>query len=84
VPLAIDAGGSKVLYRKQGVYLLDLRTLESTLLIPDGQSATGVSMSDDARSVLFLREGVSARYLPRFPTALPRHPPSRWPASADC
>ncbi len=57
LPLMIDAAGSKVLYQSQGLRLLDLRTLQSTLLIPANQAATGLMMSDDARRLLFLREG---------------------------
>ena len=58
MPLIIDAAASKVLYQKQdGVYLLDLGTLQSTLLVPADQPAYGFQMSDDARRLLFLRDG---------------------------
>jgi uncharacterized protein (TIGR03437 family) len=57
LPLIIDAGASKVLYQKQGLQLLDLSTLESTLLVPADQAAYGLGMNDDARRLLFLRDG---------------------------
>jgi len=58
MPLIIDANASKVLYQKQdGVYLLDLGTIQSTLLVPGEGTASGFSMSDDARRLLFLRDG---------------------------
>ena len=58
LPLIIDANASKVLYEKQdGLYLLDLGTVQSTLLLPADQIPYTVSMSDDARRLLFLREG---------------------------
>ncbi|HZK36924.1 MAG TPA: hypothetical protein VFC57_08245 [Aeromicrobium sp.] len=58
LPLIIDASASKVLYQKQnGLYLLDLRTLQSTPLVPADQFAFNLRMSDDARRLLFLRDG---------------------------
>jgi uncharacterized protein (TIGR03437 family) len=58
LPLSIDTGGSKVLYQGQdGLYLFDLGTLASTLLIPADQPASGFWMSDDALRLLFLRDG---------------------------
>jgi uncharacterized protein (TIGR03437 family) len=58
MPLIIDAAASKVLYQKQdGVYLLDLGTVQSTALLPADQPASGFRMSDDARRLLFLRDG---------------------------
>ncbi len=59
LPLIIDAAASKVLYRTQsGLYLLDLRTLQSTLLGTTDQLplTLGLMMSDDARRLLFIRE----------------------------
>jgi uncharacterized protein (TIGR03437 family) len=58
LPLIIDAAASKVLYQKQdGLYLLDLRTTLSTQLVPADQPAYSFRMSDDARRLLFLRDG---------------------------
>jgi uncharacterized protein (TIGR03437 family) len=58
LPLVIDASGSKVLYQSQGsVNLIDLGTLASTLLIPADVSVSGLTMSDDARRLLFLQGG---------------------------
>ncbi len=57
LPLIIDASGSKVLYRRQGLNLIDLRTLQSTLLIAADQAPSGLAMSDDASRLLFLRDG---------------------------
>ena len=57
LPLIIDASGSKVLYRRQGLNLIDLHTLASTQLIPADVPAFGLGMSDDARRLLFLRDG---------------------------
>jgi uncharacterized protein (TIGR03437 family) len=57
LPLLIDASASKVVYQRQGLNLLDLRTLQSTPLIPVGVYATGLNMSDDARRLLYLRDG---------------------------
>ena len=57
-PLMIDAAASKVLYRTQSsFYLLDLRTLQSTLLGTADQFAFYLNMSDDARRLLFLGNG---------------------------
>jgi uncharacterized protein (TIGR03437 family) len=57
LPLIIDASGSKVLYQRQGLNLMDLHTLESTLLVPADVVVSGLGMSDDARRLLFLRDG---------------------------
>jgi uncharacterized protein (TIGR03437 family) len=58
MPLVIDVNASKVLYQKQdGLYLLDLGTAQSTLLVPGNQPPYAFSMSDDARRLLFLRDG---------------------------
>ena len=58
MPLVIDANASKVLYQKQdGLYLLDLGTAQSTLLVPGNQPPYAFSMSDDARRLLFLFDG---------------------------
>jgi uncharacterized protein (TIGR03437 family) len=57
LPLIIDAGGSKVVYQEQGLYLLDLGSLVSTPLIPDGVSVSALAMSDDARRLSYLRDG---------------------------
>jgi uncharacterized protein (TIGR03437 family) len=58
LPLIIAADASKVLYQKQdGLYLLVLSTLQSTLLVPADQPAFNLRMSDDARRLLFLRDG---------------------------
>jgi uncharacterized protein (TIGR03437 family) len=57
LPLLIDGSGSKVLYRKQGLNLIDLRTLASTLLVPASVQVSGLEMSDDARRLLFLSDG---------------------------
>jgi uncharacterized protein (TIGR03437 family) len=57
-PLIIDAAASKVLYRTEtSFYLLDLRTLQSTLLGTADQLAFYLMMSDDARRLLFLSSG---------------------------
>jgi uncharacterized protein (TIGR03437 family) len=57
-PLIIDAAASKVLYRTEtSFYLLDLRTLQSTLLGTANQLAFYLMMSDDARRLLFLGNG---------------------------
>jgi uncharacterized protein (TIGR03437 family) len=58
LPLIIDASGSKVLYQSQGgVNLIDLGTLASTLLIPANVLVSGLTMSDDASRLLFVRDG---------------------------
>jgi uncharacterized protein (TIGR03437 family) len=57
LPLIIDASGSKVLYRKQGLNLIDLHTLTSTPLVPADVFASGPGMSDDARRLLYLSDG---------------------------
>src|ERR1039458_3120372 len=58
LPLIIDAAASKVLYQEQdGLYLLDLHTLASTLLIPADQAPTSLATSDDAGRLLFLSGG---------------------------
>jgi uncharacterized protein (TIGR03437 family) len=57
LPLIIDASGSKVLYQRQGLNLLDLGTLESTPLVPADVVVSGLEMSDDAHRLLFLRDG---------------------------
>jgi uncharacterized protein (TIGR03437 family) len=57
LPLEIDAAASNVLYQREGIRLLDLRTLQSTLLIPRDQPVSAIRMSDDARRLLYLREG---------------------------
>ena len=58
MPLIIDAGASKVLYQRQGaLYLFDLHTSGSALLIHAGQSASGFRMSDDARRLLYIGDG---------------------------
>jgi len=57
-PLMIDAAASKVLYRTEdSFYLLDLRTLQSTLLGTADQLVFYLAMSDDARRLLFLGNG---------------------------
>jgi uncharacterized protein (TIGR03437 family) len=57
-PLIIDAAASKVLYRTEtSFYLLDLGTLQSTLLGTADQLAFYLAMSDDARRLLFLGNG---------------------------
>jgi uncharacterized protein (TIGR03437 family) len=57
-PLMIDAAASKVFYRTEtSFYLLDLRTLQSTLLGTTDQFAFYLMMSDDARRLLFLGNG---------------------------
>jgi uncharacterized protein (TIGR03437 family) len=58
LPLIIDAAASKVLYQTQSsFYLLDLRTLQSTLLGTADQLVFYLAMSDDARLLLFLGNG---------------------------
>jgi uncharacterized protein (TIGR03437 family) len=58
LPLLIDAAASKVVYQRQGsLYLYDLRSLASTLLIPAGQSAFGFRLSDDARRLIYIGDG---------------------------
>ena len=57
LPLMIDSSASKVVYRKQGLRLLDLPTLQSTLLVLEDQPVAGLTMSDDAGRLLFLRDG---------------------------
>jgi uncharacterized protein (TIGR03437 family) len=58
LPLIIDAGASKVLYRRQGaLYLFDLQTSGSALLIPAAQPVSGLRMSDDARRLLYIGDG---------------------------
>ncbi|MBS1859103.1 MAG: hypothetical protein JST11_27265 [Acidobacteria bacterium] len=57
LPLIIDASGTKILYQEQGLNLIDLRTLASTLLVPADEPVSGLGMSDDARRLLFLRDG---------------------------
>jgi uncharacterized protein (TIGR03437 family) len=57
LPLIIDASGSQVLYQRQGLNLMDLRTLASTPLVPADVIVSGLGMSDDARRLLFLRDG---------------------------
>jgi uncharacterized protein (TIGR03437 family) len=57
LPLLIDARGSKVVYQKQGLNLIDLGTLTSTPLLPADVSVSSLAMSDDARRLLFLRDG---------------------------
>lgn len=55
LPMIIDAAASKVVYQRQGaVYLLDLATLASTLLVPAGQPAFGFRLSDDARRLIYI------------------------------
>jgi uncharacterized protein (TIGR03437 family) len=56
-PLAIDASGSWILYQKDGLYLLDLRSGHSNPVAPaeEGTFFSHVRMSDDARRVIFLR-----------------------------
>jgi hypothetical protein len=59
LPLLIDAAASKVLCRRQsGLYLLDLGTLQSTLLGTSDQLPLNLRMSDDARRLLYLRDGL--------------------------
>ena len=58
LPLIIDASGSKVAYRTQSnMYLLDLRTLQSTILGAAFQFAFNLRMSDDGRRLLYLGDG---------------------------
>jgi uncharacterized protein (TIGR03437 family) len=57
LPLAIDAGGSKVLYQKEGVWQIDLKSMTSSLLIPADANVANLVMSDDGDRVLFLRDG---------------------------
>lgn len=68
IPRFIDSSGARVLYwryegagpfgrRDDGVHLLDLRTGASTLLFAPGGRVRVIGMSDDARRVLFLRDG---------------------------
>jgi uncharacterized protein (TIGR03437 family) len=57
LPLIIDASGSKILYRREGLSLLDLRTLASRLLVPADVPVSGLQISDDARRLLFLSDG---------------------------
>jgi uncharacterized protein (TIGR03437 family) len=58
LPLMIDAAASKVLYRREtGLYLLDLHTLQSTLLGTSDQLPFNLTMSDDARRLLWVRDG---------------------------
>ncbi|MCU1233708.1 MAG: hypothetical protein JWP63_1675, partial [Candidatus Solibacter sp.] len=55
LPLMIDAAASKVVYQRQrAIYLLDLKTLASTLLVPAGQPAFGFRISDDARRLTYI------------------------------
>jgi uncharacterized protein (TIGR03437 family) len=55
LPLLIDAAASKVVYQQQGaVYLLDISTSASTLLVPAGPSPSGLRMSDDARRLIYI------------------------------
>ena len=57
-PLIIDAAASKVFYRTEtSFYLLDLRTLQSTLLGTADQLVFYLAMTDDARRLLFLGNG---------------------------
>jgi uncharacterized protein (TIGR03437 family) len=57
LPLIIDGSGSRVLYQRQGLNLIDLHTLVSTLLVPANVRASGLGVSDDARRFLFLSDG---------------------------
>uniref|UniRef100_Q024K6 IPT/TIG domain-containing protein n=1 Tax=Solibacter usitatus (strain Ellin6076) TaxID=234267 RepID=Q024K6_SOLUE len=58
LPLIIDADAAKVLYQRQGgLYLFDLHTSGSTLLMSAAQSASGFRMSDDARRLLYIGDG---------------------------
>ena len=57
LPLVIDANGTKVVYQRQGVNLIDLRTLASTVLIPADVTVSVLGLSDDARRLLVLRDG---------------------------
>jgi len=59
MPLTISADASKVIYSslQGGYYLADLRTLQSTLLIPAGQQAYLLGTSDDARRLLYIGGG---------------------------
>jgi uncharacterized protein (TIGR03437 family) len=57
LPVAIDAAASKVVYQKQGISLLDLRTQQSTPLIPSDRVVTGLNLSDDGRRLLYLDGG---------------------------
>jgi len=59
LPLLIDTDASKVLYQSldRSLSLLDLRTLESTLLLPTDQLVVYLRMSDDARRLLFVSGG---------------------------
>jgi uncharacterized protein (TIGR03437 family) len=57
LPLIIDASGLQVIYQRQGLNLIDLRTLASTPLVPADVIVSGLGMSDDARRLLFLRDG---------------------------
>jgi uncharacterized protein (TIGR03437 family) len=57
LPLAIDAAGTKVVYRKNGLFQLDLGTLDSVLLVTGDINSSSVSMSDDGGRVLYLAAG---------------------------
>ena len=57
VPLVISADASRVVYRKQDIYLLDMHTKSSTLLIPAVDHTSGYSICDDGTRVTFLRDG---------------------------
>ena len=58
MPLIIDAAASKVICRTQSsLYILDLRTSQSTLLGPAEQFATNLRASDDVRRLLYILNG---------------------------
>lgn len=59
-PLVIDESGSQVLYEKDGLHLLDLRSGHSNLVAgPREQNFlfSEVRMSDDASRVIFIQDG---------------------------
>jgi uncharacterized protein (TIGR03437 family) len=57
LPLIISDDAAKVVYQSQGIRLLDVGTLQSTLLIPADEPASGLRMSGDAGSLLYLNDG---------------------------
>lgn len=54
VPLAISADATKVIYRAQGTWLVDLRTNQPSLLIPEERRPLILGVSDDAGRLVYI------------------------------